>query len=138
MNFLNKEIKVKHMFISNALMLLTIGCVAQINHEVNINHQNALQTLIAKVSEQKIASPEYINAMESRLADLEIRVDEIPVYDQAIERHPEIDYSVPVNTKPEQNKSIREEVQKRMETCDPMKNRLHYELFAMPAPGCDY
>lgn len=133
MKFLNNQIKVKHMLLSNVVGLVLLSGVALLNHEININHQTAISSLIDIVSEEKSVSPEYVAALESRLGDLEERINEMPkTYNQAIERHPEIDYSQPAET------SIKDEVKKKMSSCDPMKNRLHYELFAMPAPGCDY
>ena len=69
--------------------------------------------------------------------EVDTMMDERSGFNNASERHPEIDYSegsnepAPVVVEPPKPKpSI-------ADTCDRQKNRLHWELFGEPAPGCD-
>lgn len=134
---LNKPMTTKHLLVASiAVIGISVGSTCSIV---------AKQGFLDDIHDLKIKNA----ATEQRLTDSNLKrptfdevdtmMDERSAFNNASERHPEIDYSegsndpspVPtVKDLPKPKPSI-------ADTCDRQKNRLHWELFGEPAPGCD-
>ena len=132
---LNKPMTIKHLLVASiAVIGISVGSTCSIV---------AKQGFLDDIQDLKIKNA----ATELRLTNSNLKrptfdevdtmMDERSAFNNASERHPEIDYSegsnepAPVVVEPPKPKpSI-------ADTCDRQKNRLHWELFSEPAPGCD-
>lgn len=132
---LNKPMTIKHLLVASiAVIGISVGSTCSIV---------AKQGFFDDIQDLKIKNA----ATELRLTNSNLKrptfdevdtmMDERSAFNNASERHPEIDYSEGSNEPaqvvvepPEPKLSI-------SDTCDRQKNRLHWELFGEPAPGCD-
>lgn len=134
---LNKPMTIKHLLVASiAVIGISVGSTCSIV---------AKQGFLDDIQDLKIKNA----ATELRLTNSNLKrptfdevdtmMDERSAFNNASERHPEIDYSEGSN-EPEPAPVVVEPPKPKLsiaDTCDRQKNRLHWELFGEPAPGCD-
>lgn len=134
---LNAPASLKHLLLASIISIAsatsaTLAVVNSQDYSADIQYLKVLNAATEKrLTDSNLKRPTF--------DEVDTMMDERSNYNQAIERHPEIDYSegsndlVPepvVKETPKPKPSIKD-------TCDLQKNRLHWELFGEPAPGCN-
>lgn len=137
---LNKPMSIKHLLVASIAVIgisvsSTLTIVAKngfLDDIDDLKIKNAATELRLTNSNLKRPTFEEVGTM----------MDERSAYNNASERHPTIDYSEDSNAlvvEPEPEVVVAPPKPKPSiaDTCDRQKNRLHWELFGEPAPGCD-
>lgn len=132
---LNKPMSIKHLLVASiAVIGISVGSTCSIVAKQGFLDDIHDLKIKNAATEQRLTNS---NLKRPTFDEVDTMMDERSAFNNASERHPEIDYSegsnepAPVVVEPPKPKpSI-------ADTCDRQKNRLHWELFGEPAPGCD-
>lgn len=132
MKFLNKQLMVKHLLVASGIWFASLGGVALITNEILVNHQKAISALI----EQKQA-PTDVTALVKTVEKLN---SDVAVLAKGVSYNTEDISGLKLAKREIESKPVSRPQPRKptyAETCDQQKNQLHYELFNMPAPGCE-
>lgn len=132
---LNKPMTIKHLLVASiAVIGISVGSTCSIIAKQGFLDDIHDLKIKNAATEQRLTNS---NLKRPTFDEVDTMMDERSAFNNASERHQEIDYSegsnepAPVVVEPPKPKpSI-------ADTCDRQKNRLHWELFGEPAPGCD-
>jgi hypothetical protein len=134
---LNAPASLKHLLLASIISIAsatsaTLAVVNSQDYSADIQYLKVLNAATEKrLTDSNLKRPTF--------DEVDTMMDERSNYNQAIERHPEIDYSEGSNDLvPEP--AVKETLKPKpsiKDTCDLQKNRLHWELFGEPAPGCN-
>ena len=134
---LNAPASLKHLLLASIISIAsaTSATLAVVNNQDYSADIQYLKVLNAATEKRLTDS----NLKRPTFDEVDTMMDERSNYNQAIERHPEIDYSEGSND-PVPEPAVKETPKPKpsiKDTCDLQKNRLHWELFGEPAPGCN-